>query len=386
MRPHALRREAPQGPGAGRPLLRRDPSARGVLTCRSSMRSCGSSACSAKTKHNEVAPGAARDGAHLHRRPTSPPTTTSSTMEIMKKVAERHGLVCLLHEKPFAGVNGSRQAQQLVACAPTPARTSSRPRQDAQRERAVPAGPLRAFIKAVDEYQDLLRMLRRLRGQRPPSRRATKRLRPSSPSSSATELEGDHRRHRRPTTPTPRTEHKSLRHRRARAARQFPQDTTDRNRTSPVRLHRQQVRVPYARLLRSPSPARTSILNTIDGRRARRSSTQTARGGRRTSTAALHKLIQRHASSAHRRIIFNGNGYEEAWVHGGRKARPCQPAQHRRGSARPTSCRKISKCSPARACIPARRSSPAMKFISKSTARSSASKRQRSSTWSSTAS
>ena len=42
-------------------------------------------------------------------------------MEIMQKVAARHGLVCLLHEKPFAGVNGSRQAQQLVAWLPIPA-------------------------------------------------------------------------------------------------------------------------------------------------------------------------------------------------------------------------------------------------------------------------
>ena len=60
-----------------------------------------------KTRHNEVAPEPVRDRADLRGQRTSPPTTTSSAMDVMRRTAEKYGLVCLLHEKPFAGINGS---------------------------------------------------------------------------------------------------------------------------------------------------------------------------------------------------------------------------------------------------------------------------------------
>ena len=69
---------------------------------------------SAKTEHNEVAP-AQHELAPIHSVVNIAADHNQLTMEIMKKVAQKHGMVCLLHEKPFAGVNGSRQAQQLVA-------------------------------------------------------------------------------------------------------------------------------------------------------------------------------------------------------------------------------------------------------------------------------
>ena len=138
----------------------------------------------AKTEHNEVAP-AQHELAPIFTTANMAVDHNQLTMEIMKKVANRHGLVCLLHEKPFDGVNGSRQAQQLV---------------HQHRHRREPAGPRRhphartcssccsspAIIKAVDDYAGSAALLRRQRGQRPPSGRSTRRLPPSSPSSWAT--------------------------------------------------------------------------------------------------------------------------------------------------------------------------------------------------------
>lgn len=109
----------------------------------------------AKTKHNEVAPG---------QHELAPIFTTTNlatdhnqlTMEIMRKVARRHGMVCLLHEKPFAGVNGSGKHNNWSISTNTgknlldPGKT---PKDNAQFLLI-----LMAVIKAVDEYQDLLRL------------------------------------------------------------------------------------------------------------------------------------------------------------------------------------------------------------------------------------
>ena len=105
----------------------------------------------AKTKHNEVAP-CQHELAPIYDTTNVAIDHNLLTMEMMKKIASKHGLVCLQHEKPFAGVNGSRQAQQLV---------------HQHRHGREPAGPRRypdartlqfmlflsAVIKAVDEYQ-----------------------------------------------------------------------------------------------------------------------------------------------------------------------------------------------------------------------------------------
>ena len=109
----------------------------------------------AKTKHNEVAPS---------QHELAPIFTTTNiatdhnelTMEVMKKVAERHGLVCLLHEKPFAGVNGSGKHNNWSISTNTgenllePGKT---PENNLQFQLF-----LAAVVKAVHEYQDLLRI------------------------------------------------------------------------------------------------------------------------------------------------------------------------------------------------------------------------------------
>ena len=101
-----------------------------------------------KTKHNEVAP-AQHEMAPIFTTTNIAADDNQLTMEMMKKVAERHGLVCLLHEKPFAGVNGSGKHNNWSLSTDKPGST---PEDNAQFLLV-----LAAIIKGVDEYQDLLR-------------------------------------------------------------------------------------------------------------------------------------------------------------------------------------------------------------------------------------
>ncbi len=149
------------------------------------------------------------------------------TMEMMKKVA-RHGLVCLLHEKPFEGVNGSRQAQQLVH--PRHRREPAGSRARPHGEPAVPAVPA-AVIKAVDEYQDLLRISVATAGN--DHRLGANEAPPAIISIFlGDELDGYSRRHRS-TIPTPAVKMKMELG--VDVLPKFSKDTTDRNRTSPSR-------------------------------------------------------------------------------------------------------------------------------------------------------
>ena len=107
-----------------------------------------------KTKHNEVAPGQ-HEMAPIYCDANTANDQNQLVMETMKKVAERHGLVCLLHEKPFAGVNGSGKHVNWSLSTDTgenlfsPGKTPS--------QNAVFLLFLAAFVKGVDEYQELLR-------------------------------------------------------------------------------------------------------------------------------------------------------------------------------------------------------------------------------------
>ena len=108
-----------------------------------------------KTKHNEVAPGQ-HEMAPIYTDANTASDQNQLVMETMKKVAERHNLVCLLHEKPFAGVNGSGKHVNWSLSTDTgknlfsPGKTPS--------QNAVFLLVLAAFIKGVDEYQELLRL------------------------------------------------------------------------------------------------------------------------------------------------------------------------------------------------------------------------------------
>ena len=258
-----------------------------------------------KTKHNEVAPGQ-HEMAPIYIDANTASDQNQLVMETMKKVAERHGLVCLLHEKPFAGVNGSGKHINWSLATDTgknlfsPGKTPS--------QNAVFLLLLAAFIKGVDEYQELLRCSvafagndHRLGAQEAPPAIISVFL--------GTELEGiidaivDENDYTAP-------EHKSLRIG-VDVLPSIPQDTTDRNRTSPLAFtgNKFEFRMPgSSQSIAGP----TTILNAIMAEELDEFYEQLKDA--EDFTAALHKLI-RDTFSAHRRIIFNGNGYEEAWVH-----------------------------------------------------------------------
>ena len=257
-----------------------------------------------KTKHNEVAPGQ-HEMAPIYTDANTASDQNQLVMETMKKVAERHNLVCLLHEKPFAGVNGSGKHVNWSLSTDTgknlfsPGKTPS--------QNAVFLLVLAAFIKGVDEYQELLRCSvafagndHRLGAQEAPPAVISVFL--------GTELEGiidaivDENDYTAP-------EHKSLRIG-VDVLPAIPQDTTDRNRTSPVAFtgNKFEFRMPgSSQSIAGP----VTILNTIMAEELDEFYAQLKDVP--DFTAALHKLI-RDTFSAHRRIIFNGNGYEEAWI------------------------------------------------------------------------
>ena len=257
-----------------------------------------------KTKHNEVAPGQ-HEMAPIYTDANTASDQNQLVMETMKKVAERHNLVCLLHEKPFAGVNGSGKHVNWSLSTDTgknlfsPGKTPS--------QNAVFLLFLAAFVKGVDEYQELLRCSvafagndHRLGAQEAPPAVISVFL--------GTELEGiidaivDENDYTAP-------EHKSLRIG-VDVLPAIPQDTTDRNRTSPVAFtgNKFEFRMPgSSQSIAGP----VTILNTIMAEELDEFYAQLKDAP--DFTAALHKLI-RDTFSAHRRIIFNGNGYEEAWI------------------------------------------------------------------------
>ena len=257
-----------------------------------------------KTKHNEVAP-AQHEMAPIYTDANTASDQNQLVMETMKKVAERHGLVCLLHEKPFAGVNGSGKHVNWSLAADTgenlfsPGKTPS--------QNAVFLLFLAAFVKGVDEYQELLRCSvafagndHRLGAQEAPPAIISIFL--------GTELahiidaiigENDYTD----------AERKALRIG-VDVLPSIPQDTTDRNRTSPLAFtgNKFEFRMPgSSQSIAGPA----TVLNAIMAGELHEFY-ETLRDAS-DFTAALHELV-RKTFTEHRRIIFNGNGYEEAWV------------------------------------------------------------------------
>ena len=257
-----------------------------------------------KTKHNEVAPGQ-HEMAPIYTDANTASDQNQLVMETMKKVAERHNLVCLLHEKPFAGVNGSGKHVNWSLSTDTgknlfsPGKTPS--------QNAVFLLVLAAFIKGVDEYQELLRCSvafagndHRLGAQEAPPAVISVFL--------GTELEGiidaivDENDYTAP-------EHKSLRIG-VDVLPAIPQDTTDRNRTSPVAFTGNKFE--FRMLGSSNSIACANImLNTAVAESLRQYADELESAS--DLSAALHDLIQR-VIRQHKRIIFNGNGYDDAWI------------------------------------------------------------------------
>ncbi|HWS42538.1 MAG TPA: glutamine synthetase III [Pseudoflavonifractor sp.] len=257
-----------------------------------------------KTKHNEVAP-AQHELAPIFTTNNIATDHNQLTMELMKRVADKHGLACLLHEKPFAGVNGSGKHNNWSISTDTglnllePGET---PHENAQFLLF-----LVAVIKAVDEYQDLLRVSvasagndHRLGANEAPPAIVSMFLGDElSEILEALETGSDYQNKERHQMEIGVT---VLPH--------FPKDTTDRNRTSPFAFTGNKFE--FRMLGSTISIAGPNIvLNTVVAESLRQFADQLE--GAEDFTLTLADLV-RETIRAHKRIIFNGNNYSDDWV------------------------------------------------------------------------
>lgn len=258
----------------------------------------------AKTKHNEVAPA---------QHELAPIFTTSNiaadhnqlTMEIMKKIALKHGLVCLLHEKPFAGVNGSgkhnnwsissNDGQNLLDPGDTPM------------ENMQFLTFLCAIIRGVDEYAPLLRISAASAGN-------DHRLGANeAPPAIISVFVGDELQRvldaiENGTSVEPNSD-KTFEIG-VDALPNFPKDTTDRNRTSPYAFTGNKFE--FRMLGSSDSISCTNVMmNTIFAQILSEFADELEKAD--NFKAALKKLLVKTIRE-HKRVIFNGNGYSEEWV------------------------------------------------------------------------
>ena len=257
-----------------------------------------------KTKHNEVAPSQ-HEMAPIYSDANAACDQNQITMEIMKKVADRHGLVCLLHEKPFAGVNGSGKHDNWSLSTDTGKnlfKPGSTPRQNAQFLLF-----LTAFIKGVDEYQDMLRATvatpgndHRLGAQEAPPAVVSIFL-GAELSAVVNSIIND-------TTlkgPGKRTLDIGVD-----VMPPIPQDNTDRNRTSPMAFtgNKFEFRMPGSSLsIAGPN----IVLNTVMAHELMLFADELEKAV--DFDDCIAHLIRRELT-AHRRIIFDGNGYDEGWL------------------------------------------------------------------------
>jgi glutamine synthetase len=258
----------------------------------------------AKTKHNEVAP-AQHELAPLFTTTNIATDHNQLVMETLRKVARRHGLVCLLHEKPFAGVNGSGKhnnwsmstddGQNLLEPGSTP------------HENEQFLLFLAAVVQAVDEYADMLRVAASNPGndhrlganEAPPAiisiflgDQLTNILKQIENGVATTSKAGSDLKIGVITLPS------------------FPKDATDRNRTSPFAFTGNKFEfrmVPSSLSIGGPN----TVLNTIVAEILERVAERLEKAG--DVDAEVQKYIQ-EAVKNHKRIIFNGNNYTEEWV------------------------------------------------------------------------
>ena len=257
-----------------------------------------------KTKHNEAAP-CQHEMAPIYTTANSACDANQLVMEIMKKCAAKHNLVCLLHEKPFAGVNGSGKHNNWSLATDTgrnlfsPGKT---PRQNAQF-----LVFLAAFIQGVDEYQDFLRCTvasagndHRLGANEAPPAIVSIFLGDELTAVVDSIMNGTNY-----TDPE-----KSQMRIGVDVLPSIPKDTTDRNRTSPLAFTGNKFE--FRMLGSSQSIAGPNIaLNTIMAEELGKFADELEQA--EDFDAALQQLVCR-ALTEHKRIIFNGNGYADAWA------------------------------------------------------------------------
>ena len=258
----------------------------------------------AKTEHNEVAP-AQHELAPIYTTVNLATDQNQLTMEMMQRVAAKHGMVCLLHEKPFAGVNGSGKHNNWSLSTDTGVNLLSPG--ETPHENAQFLLFLAAVIQAVDDYQGLLRASVATAGN--DHRLGAHEAPPAVISiflgdelsavldaieSDSTYVGAEKKRMKLGTDVLPR----------------FIRDTTDRNRTSPFAFTGNKFE--FRMLGSSDSIACANImLNAAVAQSLKRCADELEQAA--DFNTALHELIKR-TIKAHKRIIFNGNGYDEAWI------------------------------------------------------------------------
>ena len=258
----------------------------------------------AKTEHNEVAP-AQHEMAPIFSTTNIAADSNQLTMEIMQKVAKKHDMICLLHEKPFAGVNGSGKHNNWSISTDTGVNLLEPG--DTPYENAQFLLFLCAVIKAVDEYQDLLRISvasaandHRLGANEAPPAIVSMFI----GTDLAEILEAVE------TGKPYGAKEKEILRIGVHTLPKFPKDTTDRNRTSPFAFTGNKFEFRMLGSSASISCANT-VLNTSVAEELKQFADELE--GKENFENALHELIKRTIKE-HKRIIFNGDGYDESWV------------------------------------------------------------------------
>ena len=258
----------------------------------------------AKTEHNEVAP-AQHEMAPIFSTTNIAADSNQLTMEIMQKVAKKHDMICLLHEKPFAGVNGSGKLNNWSISTDTGVNLLEPG--DTPYENAQFLLFLCAVIKAVDEYQDLLRISvasaandHRLGANEAPPAIVSMFI----GTDLAEILEAVE------TGKPYGAKEKEILRIGVHTLPKFPKDTTDRNRTSPFAFTGNKFEFRMLGSSASISCANT-VLNTSVAEELKQFADELE--GKEDFETALHELIKRTIKE-HKRIIFNGDGYDESWV------------------------------------------------------------------------
>lgn len=258
----------------------------------------------AKTEHNEVAP-AQHELAPIYTTTNIATDHNQITMEIMQKVAAKHGLVCLLHEKPFAGVNGSGKHNNWSIATDTGVNLLSPG--ETPYENAQFLLFLCAVIKAVDDYQDLLRISVATAGndhrlganEAPPA--VVSIFLGDELNAVMEAIEKD-----KPYKSAKKTQMKLG----ADVLPKFNRDNTDRNRTSPFAFTGNKFE--FRMLGSSNSIACANIMLNSAVAESLKIYADRLEGAEDFETA-LHEMIKKTIKD-HKRIIFNGNGYDESWI------------------------------------------------------------------------
>ena len=259
----------------------------------------------AKTEHNEVAP-AQHELAPIFTTTNIAADHNQLTMELMQKIAKKHDMVCLLHEKPFAGVNGSGKHNNWSMATDTGVNLLSPG--DTPYENAQFLLFLVAVIKAVDEYQGLLRLSVASAGndhrlganEAPPA--VISIFLGDELSAVLDAIETD--------SPYAGAERKRIRLG-SDVLPRFNRDATDRNRTSPFAFTGNKFE--FRMVGSNDSISCANIMINAAVAEALRQFADALEGCTEDFDACLHELIRENIK-AHKRILFNGNGYDESWI------------------------------------------------------------------------